>query len=407
MGKKLDKFRLLMWKNWTLQYRKPLQTAVEIIAPILFSVLLVILRSLVDPVHYSSRIYLPFKPLSFNQLSASLNKSNYLLVYSPSPNEILDRSMNFLRLFFEDVKGYKNSKELEAHFLGLEGNRTFAGVQFDDRLRGQSVLPSHLEVSLRFPSELRSVSAQIFGVPMKKTSQKFSVGYYAEGFLALQIVITQLLISQEMNISSGMMARFMSKGPAILMQRFPHAGWRDDPLLPAMIGFTGILIMLSFVYTCINTVKVITIEKERQLKEAMKIMGLPNWLHWTAWFIKTLLFLLISIIFMIILFKVSWYPHKNFSVFTYASPSVMFLFLLLYMCTTITFCFAISVFFSKANTAATVAGLLWFLSYTPFLFFQTQYDELKLSTKLVASLGFNTAMAYGFQMFLMFEGSAE
>jgi ATP-binding cassette subfamily A (ABC1) protein 3 len=195
--------------------------------------------------------------------------------------------------------------------------------------------------------------------------------------------------------------------PMVQMQRFPYASWIEDPLLQALESFVGIIIMLSFVYTCINTVKVITTEKEKQLKEAMKIMGLPNWLHWTAWFLKTFVFLLISIVLIIVLLKVSWYPHTEYSVFTYADPTVMLVFLLLYICATITFCFAISVFFSKANTAATVAGLLWFLSYAPYLFLQQQYDQLSLSTKLFASLGSNTAMAYGFQLMLMFEGTSE
>lgn len=210
--------------------------------------------------------------------------------------------------------------------------------------------------------------------------------------------------------------------PMIQMKRFPYASWIEDPLLQALESFVGILIMLSFVYTCINTVKVITAEKEKQLKvsplvvkpnptirfqEAMKIMGLPNWLHWTAWFIKTFVFLLISIVLIILLLKISWNPNTDYSVFTYSDPTVMLVFMILYMCATITFCFAISVFFSKANTAATVAGLLWFLSYAPYLFLQQQYDRLTLSTKLLASVGSNTAMAYGFQLMLMYEGTSE
>lgn len=54
--------------------------------------------------------------------------------------------------------------------------------------------------------------------------------------------------------------------PMIRMQRFPYASWIQDPLLIALESFVGIIIMLSFVYTCINTVKVITAEKEKQLK---------------------------------------------------------------------------------------------------------------------------------------------
>lgn len=67
----------------------------------------------------------------------------------------------------------------------------------------------------------------------------------------------------------------------------------------------------------------------------------------------------------------------------------------------------LSVFFSKANTAAAVAGLLWFLFYSAYSFTMESYDELSLSTKLLLSLFSNTAMAYGFQLIIRFEGTGE
>lgn len=60
MAKNLNKFLLLMWKNWMLQWRHPLQTIVEIIAPVLFSTLLVLVRGLVEPVNIK-------KPVHFNE----------------------------------------------------------------------------------------------------------------------------------------------------------------------------------------------------------------------------------------------------------------------------------------------------------------------------------------------------
>lgn len=84
-------------------------------------------------------------------------------------------------------------------------------------------------------------------------------------------------------------------------------------------------------------------------QEAMKIMGLPSWLHWLAWFLKSFSYLMISIILIIILLKVRWYKNTEYTVFTYASPAVLFIFLMFYICATITFCFAISVFFSKGK----------------------------------------------------------
>ena len=36
----------------------------------------------------------------------------------------------------------------------------------------------------------------------------------------------------------------------------------------------------------------------------MKMMGLPNWLHWTAWFVKSLVFILITIMLITFMLKV-------------------------------------------------------------------------------------------------------
>lgn len=191
------------------------------------------------------------------------------------------------------------------------------------------------------------------------------------------------------------------------MQRFPYPDWTSDPLLTALETFVGLMLLLSFNYSAINLIKSVTIEKEKQIKEAMKIMGLPNWLHWTAWFVKAFIFLLISIILITILLTISWYPGTTFSVFTLSDPLVIFLFLLLYIWSVITFCFMMSVFFSKANTAAAIGGAAFFITYTPYLFLRNQYDTINLSTKLLSCLGSNTAMSLGFQLIIRHEGTGE
>ena len=62
------------------------------------------------------------------------------------------------------------------------------------------------------------------------------------------------------------------------------------------------------------------LEKETRIRETMKIMGLSNWVLWTTWFLKQLLFYLLPIIFMTILLKVryiyifvdTYYIHDKF-----------------------------------------------------------------------------------------------
>lgn len=160
MGRKFEKFLLLMWKNWLLQYRRPLQTFVEIIAPVIFSILLVVIRSLVDPETNPPKIFTPFCPVPIfcddNSGSESPNLNfnasalqNVTLVYSPSGNKALSRAMSILNLAFGQVIGYENQQRLEAHFLDENASFTFAAIQLDDSLGNSPDLPHDLEVSLR------------------------------------------------------------------------------------------------------------------------------------------------------------------------------------------------------------------------------------------------------------------
>ncbi|KAJ4444286.1 hypothetical protein ANN_06078 [Periplaneta americana] len=75
MGSGWTKFRLLMWKNWTLQRRHPIQTAVEILAPVLLASLLVLIRSLVRPDNFDTvSEYLPFRADETNGTLFSINE---------------------------------------------------------------------------------------------------------------------------------------------------------------------------------------------------------------------------------------------------------------------------------------------------------------------------------------------
>ena len=69
------------------------------------------------------------------------------------------------------------------------------------------------------------------------------------------------------------------------------------------------------------------------------------------------------------------------------------------------FCFLISVFFSKANVAAAVGGILWFLSYIPYFFIIQYYNTMSLGTKTACCLFSNVAMAMGAQLIGKFEGA--
>lgn len=146
-------------------------------------------------------------------------------------------------------------------------------------------------------------------------------------------------------------------------------------------------------------------EKEMQLKEVMKIMGLDNWLHWAAWFIKSFCMLAVSVILMVALMKICF--SEGVAVLTHSNFFAVLLFFLIYITNTICFCFMMSTLFSKASTAAAVTGLVWFVFYMPYMLTTVTYSELNLSQKLGWSMFLNTAMGFGILLIVSFEAAGE
>ncbi|XP_063224088.1 phospholipid-transporting ATPase ABCA3-like isoform X2 [Bacillus rossius redtenbacheri] len=423
MARAWHKFWLLLWKNWTLYRRHPVQTAVEVLAPVFFSALLVVIRSLVATQQFTEpTLYVPFSPADHwgTVLDRMANASHrgIMVAYSPA-NPVLDSIMTkAVERFHQKGTAIPFSSET-ALLTNLTQpgamNIILAGVVFDDSLAGVTELPQHVQYKVRFPGESRSVQSssssvmynwktdrlfptfQEGGPRLKSDSDGGNVpGYHTEGFLTLQHFVSASIIEQVSGNASV---------PPVLLQRFPYPPYVSDPMLLALENIVSIFMLLSFIFSCTSIVKVIASEKELQLKETMKIMGLPSWLHWTAWFVSCFLVLLISVILVTVLTKVSWNSSSDLAVFTKSNGIIIFIFLMLYAVTIICFCFMVSSFFSKANLAATMAGLGWFLLYAPYMFLQPNYGSLGLAAKLALMLFCNTAMSLGFQLVLMFEGS--
>ena len=57
------KFRLLLWKNYILQKRNPAQAIVQILLPLVFAALLLLLRMGYRPMNLDQTAYSAFNPL--------------------------------------------------------------------------------------------------------------------------------------------------------------------------------------------------------------------------------------------------------------------------------------------------------------------------------------------------------
>ncbi|XP_040176029.1 ATP-binding cassette sub-family A member 3-like [Anopheles arabiensis] len=413
-----EKFVLLLWKNWILQKRHYIQTLFEILIPVLCCSILLLVRGLVDPEFIDSNSV--FKPLETDRLThleklAEAKNFEFKIAYSPR-NDLLEavvqeavRALNAndpkARLTYAS---FADAREMESV---LAESSFLAGVEFDDSWASWTVangVPTdNLTFAVRYPAELRDDEFQfsnwvtnLLVVPFSPRLRNpllddgGSPSYYSEGFLGIQGAISRALLGRRL---PGVDL------PTVHVQRYPYPPYYDDAILEALQQLLALIIVISFFYTCINTVKYITIEKEKQLKEAMKIMGLSNWLHWSAWFMKCLILLTVSLSLITILLCV---PFSSAAIFENSDWTLIWVFFFVYSISTICFCFMISVFFSKANTAAGIAGLLWFVTQLPFNVSQQNYDEMGTGAKLGMCLLSNSGMSLAMFLTVRLEATA-
>lgn len=173
-------------------------------------------------------------------------------------------------------------------------------------------MPKNLAYSLRFPSELRTSDLPSYYRPEDmswQTNVLFGAdgytikyadeddagppSYYKEGFLAIQNAIAKSFVA--MNNATM---------PEILPKRFPTPKHLRNAFASDFQFLMPLFFLMSLNYTFMNTVRFISIEKEKQLKEAMKIMGLASWMHYLSWFVRTLIMLFISMTLITILLTV-------------------------------------------------------------------------------------------------------
>ena len=67
----------------------------------------------------------------------------------------------------------------------------------------------------------------------------------------------------------------------------PYPCWVLDKFLTALSSLLPLFMVLAWIYTVAMMTKDIVYEKEKRLKEFMRVMGLSNGIHWLAWFITS------------------------------------------------------------------------------------------------------------------------
>ncbi|ODN05940.1 ATP-binding cassette sub-family A member 3 [Orchesella cincta] len=472
------RFLLLVWKNYKLQMRHKIQTVTEVLLPLLFTIVLVIVRNIVPSNHITTpTIYGPVHIENYppavirttcNEIYYTPNDPLVNMIMQKVKERYFDQLVTVFETEEEMVEGYTMSAEKANVHQSVDFEATtpvLAGITFENNfINGSFSTDIHLgmigfnlfgsslfhekmfvfvpQYKLRFPANQRStfdLLSERFGIkpawftelvyplfqllgPRSKDHLAGGLpGYSDEGFLYLQYAIDRTITRELLDKSE--IANYDNYD--IKLQRFPYGPYYDDKYLFALQGWLPLIIMLSFVYPVINITKSIVYEKEKRLKEYMKMMGLDNWMHWVAWFTKCFIFLIASVVLMTILLKAKFTKSQDLAILSASDGTVVFFIFAVFSFQIICFTFFISSLFSNANAAhllfsnyyvllfficaanagATAAGTVWFLHYVPYGFLQPQYNLLSRATKLICCFQNNTAVAFACQILCMFEGS--
>jgi len=157
-----------------------------------------------------------------------------------------------------------------------------------------------------------------------------------------------------------------------------------------MKSLIGLLLTLTFIYPATRIIKLIVEEKERRIKESMKIMGLKEHTIWFAWLT------LYGIIFGIIAALITLITAAT--VFEFSNKLLIFIVFYEFAMCVYSFCFLISVFFTRSKIASTVGGLLLIALLAP-----TFAVSASTSSSALIGYSFSPVTCFSLTMYLIFQ----
>ncbi|XP_064626259.1 phospholipid-transporting ATPase ABCA1-like isoform X3 [Lineus longissimus] len=293
---------------------------------------------------------------------------------------------DFLQCFeYNKFEPHESEQSLvNASLNYIESNKYWGGIIFDLGNSNGSTVPSNISYKIRMDTDKVDGTENFkvldrYYTPGARDSPRIDLSYFTYGFAYIQDMIEHGFVRAvtEKDVEMGIYA-----------QQFPYPCYIYDTFTKAISSSIPMFMVLAWVYTAAMIVKGIVYEKEKRLKEVMKVMGLGEAVHWVAWFINCFVMMLISVILLLGVLKFG-------KVLKFSDPSLLFFFFFAFTVATIMQCFLLSCFFSRANLAAVCAGIIYFTLYLPYpLMFQWE-EIMTMSQKATGCLLSNVAFGFG------------
>ncbi|XP_065846636.1 phospholipid-transporting ATPase ABCA1-like isoform X2 [Oscarella lobularis] len=207
--------------------------------------------------------------------------------------------------------------------------------------------------------------------------------YKIFGFVYFQDMIDRAI--------SSLAANFTITAPGVYIQEMPYPCFIHDRFMTAISAVLPLFMALAWIFTVSMIIRSIVHEKEMRLKEMMKIMGLGSVSLWLSWFISNMIIMTVISLLLAMALKFG-------GVIVFSDFFVIFLYFLNYAFATNCLCCLISTFFNKANLAALCGGMIYLITFLPYIVYieyNTDYGfSQKAGLSLLSSTAFGGASTY-------------
>ncbi|CAF4498656.1 unnamed protein product [Rotaria socialis] len=285
----------------------------------------------------------------------------------------------------------ESEAELVERAKELHRNRmVIAGIVFPNLNSSNpnaNFLPPHLHIKIRMDVDSVRTTEQLtswlfFPGP---ENDYFREMHYLRGFIQLQDLVERAIIDLHFEDTGK-----NTSNPVVYMQLMPYPCYRGDPgKESSYVNYFILPILGTLMWTATLGVSIKNLmrERERNVEQTMKIMGLNSTINFISWLISSYIpMIFVSIIVAIVLKYGGIFPASELTVtvtplLTLALSALMLGYL-------------VSAFFTKANLATLCGILIYFISYLPFILVMFLEAKMQLVHKILINLSSATAFGY-------------
>ncbi|XP_052276886.1 ABC-type organic anion transporter ABCA8B-like isoform X3 [Dreissena polymorpha] len=353
-----SQFNALIWKNFLLKKRNKKQTIQEFLMPLYFILILALIRRVSKP---NPLPQIPSFPTYDITNTSLLNPDlgSYILVV-PDTNYTQTVMAEVAKILISDfnipdikLRFFNSNENATASYL-INATNIIGGVTFD-----LSSASNNLSYAIRVP--YHNIAKSIENVYSDQSQCRQGNGldvdncdantYLHTGFAIIQSAIDLALMKESLQKPTRLSLK-------VDITMLPKPGFvPDTTYMQVMSSLYFVVAYSPFInFLMVNLVA----EKEKKIKEGMKMMGLRDAAFWLSWgFVYSVIIIIVSAAVAVIAYTTSFFSHSNLFLF--------FLLLVLYGLSFIGASFAATPFFNKAQVAGAVASLASLLISTLYL----------------------------------------